>query len=34
MLERINSATDLRNLNISEKNILAQEIREYILEII
>ena len=34
MLERINNATDLRNLNINDKNILAQEIREYILDVV
>ena len=34
MLEKINNAEDLRKLNISEKNILAQEIREYILEVV
>ena len=34
MLEIINNAEDLRKLNINEKNILAQEIREYILEVV
>ena len=34
MLERINSTKDLKQLNIQEKNQLAQEIREYILEVI
>ena len=34
MLEKINNAEDLRKLNINEKNILAQEIREYILEVV
>jgi len=34
MLEQINSAADLKNLNINEKNILAQEIREYIIDVV
>ena len=34
MLEQINNGADLRNLNIREKNILAQEIREYILDVV
>ena len=34
MLEQINNRADLRNLNIREKNILAQEIREYILDVV
>ena len=34
MLEKINNAEDLKNLNLNEKNILAKEIREYILEVI
>ena len=34
MLEKINNAEDLRKLNLNEKNILAQEIREYILEVV
>ena len=34
MLETINSAEDLKRLNLNEKNILAQEIREYIIKIV
>ena len=34
MLEKINNAEDLRKLNLNDKNILAQEIREYILEVV
>lgn len=34
MLEKINSADDLKKLNIEEKEKLAQEIREYIIEIV
>lgn len=34
MLEKINSPKDLKQLNIQEKNQLAQEIREYILQVI
>ena len=34
MLEKVNSSGDLKNLSLEEKNILAQEIREYLLEII
>ena len=34
MLEKINSAEDLKKLNLSEKKILADEIRKYILEIV
>ena len=34
MLEKINNAEDLKNLNLNEKNILAKEIREYILEVV
>lgn len=34
MLEKINEPKDLRKLNIEEKEILAQELREYILEVI
>lgn len=34
MLEKINNAEDLKSLNINEKNILAKEIREYILEVV
>ncbi len=34
MLEKINNAEDLKKLNLKEKNILAQEIREYILKIV
>ncbi|MBQ2938029.1 MAG: 1-deoxy-D-xylulose-5-phosphate synthase [Clostridia bacterium] len=34
MLEDINSPEDLKKLNIEEKNKLAQEIREYILQVV
>ena len=34
MLERVNSIDDLKKLNIDDKKILAQEIREYILDIV
>ena len=34
MLEQINGAADLRRLNINEKKILAQEIREYIIDVV
>ena len=34
MLENINSPKDLKKLNIEEKNKLAQEIREYILQVV
>ena len=34
MLEEINSIDDLKKLNIEEKKILAQEIREYIIKIV
>ena len=34
MLEKINSPEDLKKLNIEEKNTLAQEIREYILQVV
>ena len=34
MLEKINSPEDLKNLNIGEKNQLAKEIREYILQVV
>ena len=34
MLEKINSPEDLKKLNIEEKNKLAQEIREYILQVV
>ena len=34
MLEKINNTEDLKKLNLKEKNILAQEIREYIIEIV
>lgn len=34
MLEKVNNSDDLKKLNSKEKNILAQEIREYILDII
>lgn len=34
MLEKIDSPEDLKKLNIEEKNKLAQEIREYILQVV
>lgn len=34
MLKKINSPKDLKKLNIEEKNKLAKEIREYILEVV
>ena len=34
MLEKINSIDDLKKLNIEEKKILTQEIREYIIKIV
>ncbi len=34
MLEKINSPEDLKKLNIEEKNKLAQEIREFILQVV
>ncbi len=34
MLEKVNSIDDLKKLNIDDKKILAQEIREYILDIV
>jgi 1-deoxy-D-xylulose-5-phosphate synthase len=34
MLEKINGAKDLKKLNIKEKNILAEELRNYIIEVI
>ena len=34
MLEKIDSPKDLKKLNIDEKNKLAKEIREYILEVV
>lgn len=34
MLENINSIDDLKDLNIEQKNVLAQEIREYIIKIV
>ena len=34
MLEKINSQQDLKKLTLEEKKILAQEIREYILDIV
>ncbi len=34
MLEKINSPEDLKKLNIEEKNKLAQEIREYVLQVV
>ena len=34
MIENINSINDLKKLNIEDKKILAQEIREYIIDIV
>lgn len=34
MLEQINKPEDLKNLNIKEKEILAKEIREYIIDVV
>lgn len=34
MLEKINSSQDVKKLNIKEKEILAEEIRKYILEVV
>ncbi len=34
MLEKINSTKDLKKLNIDEKNKLAQEVREYVLQVV
>ena len=34
MLEQIKDASDLKKLNYNEKSILAQDIREYILDIV
>ena len=34
MLEKINSPEDIRNLSMEEKEVLAQEIRDYILEVV
>ena len=34
ILKKINNPSDLKKLNINEKNKLAKEIREYILEIV
>ncbi len=34
MLEQINSAADLKNLKLNEKNVLAQEIRDYIIDVV
>ena len=34
MLEKINSSQDVKNLNLKEKEILAEEIRKYILEVV
>ena len=34
MLEKINSPKDLKKLNIKEKEQLAQEIRDYILQVV
>ena len=34
MLEKINSSQDVKNLNLKEKELLAEEIRKYILEVV
>ena len=34
MLEQINSAADLKKLKLNEKNVLSQEIRDYIIDIV
>ena len=34
MLEKINSSEDLKKLNLEEKNALAQEIRDYLLNVV
>ena len=34
MIEKINSAEDVKKLNIEEQKQLAEEIRKYILEIV
>ena len=34
ILDRINKPDDLKKLNLLEKNKLAEEIREYILEVV
>ena len=34
MLENINSSEDVKKLNLEQKNILAQDIREYILQVV
>ena len=34
MLETVNNAEDLKKLNLKEKNILAQEIREYLIDVV
>ena len=34
MLEKINNSEDLKKLNLKEKNILAQEIRDYVIEVV
>lgn len=34
MIEKINSSTDVKKLNLKEKEILAKEIREYLLEVV
>ena len=34
MLEKINSPEDIKKLSIEEKEVLAQEIRDYILEVV
>ena len=34
LLDRINKTNDIKKFNLKEKNILAKEIRNYLLEII
>ena len=34
MLEQINSAADLKKLKLNEKNVLSQEIRDYIIDVV
>ena len=34
MLEKVNSTEDLKKLTIKEKEILAEDIRKYIIEVV
>ena len=34
MIEKINSSKDVKNLNLKEKEELANEIRKYIIEVV